>query len=198
VPPIEYPESYAYLLGMYLGDGCLVRHPRTWRLVVTLDLAYPGIIERCRSAFEAVAPEATIRVRERPTYGCAVVESYGRFWLALFPHAGAGPKHKRYIGLQPWQRELVQAWPWAFLRGLLESDGCRSINRVRTVLPSGREALYEYPRWYFVNASEDILGLFAWACELVGVRCTRSRPRLLTVSRRDSVALLDAHVGAKA
>jgi hypothetical protein len=29
--------SYAYLLGLYLGDGCISRHPRTHRLRIVLD-----------------------------------------------------------------------------------------------------------------------------------------------------------------
>jgi hypothetical protein len=68
---------------------------------------------------------------------------------------------------------------------------------VRTTLPSGRIAEYRYPRWFFVNASADILALFGRCCDLVGVRWTRSRARMISVSRRDSVALLDARVGPK-
>jgi hypothetical protein len=38
---------YSYLLGLYLGDGCVSRHPRAWRLRVIVDKKYPGIIDRC-------------------------------------------------------------------------------------------------------------------------------------------------------
>jgi len=31
-------ETYAYLLGLYLGDGNIVKMPRTYRLRVTLDV----------------------------------------------------------------------------------------------------------------------------------------------------------------
>src|SRR3954447_19763217 len=42
--------AYAYLLGMYLGDGCLLQHPRgVMRLSIALDSAYPGIIAECSS-----------------------------------------------------------------------------------------------------------------------------------------------------
>jgi hypothetical protein len=38
-------EAYAYLLGVYLGDGCLSLHPRgVYRLRITCDLKYPEII----------------------------------------------------------------------------------------------------------------------------------------------------------
>ena len=42
-----YGVAYAYLLGLYLGDGCLPEGPRgVWHLRLTLDSRYPGIIER--------------------------------------------------------------------------------------------------------------------------------------------------------
>src|SRR4051794_24957690 len=44
--PAGAPGAYAYTFGMYLGDGCLLRHPRgVWRLEITLDSIYPGIID---------------------------------------------------------------------------------------------------------------------------------------------------------
>ena len=48
--------AYAYLLGMYLGDGCISDHPRGMgRLRITLDAVYPGIAAECAKA-EALAP----------------------------------------------------------------------------------------------------------------------------------------------
>lgn len=39
---------YGYLLGLYLGDGCLSEHRRgVFRLRVTLDIRYPGIVREC-------------------------------------------------------------------------------------------------------------------------------------------------------
>src|SRR3954464_7093273 len=35
------PESaYSYLLGLYLGDGCISRARRVWRLRIVLDFKY--------------------------------------------------------------------------------------------------------------------------------------------------------------
>jgi hypothetical protein len=42
--------EYAYLLGMYLEDGCITRMPRSYRLRITLDAGYPAIIHECRGA----------------------------------------------------------------------------------------------------------------------------------------------------
>lgn len=50
------PRAYAYLLGLYLGDGCVSWYPRAWRLRVTLDSKYPGIIDSCRAAIDTLMP----------------------------------------------------------------------------------------------------------------------------------------------
>ena len=47
---------YCYLLGLYLGDGCISRSGRVWHLRVTLDKTYPAIIARCRQAIDMLMP----------------------------------------------------------------------------------------------------------------------------------------------
>lgn len=71
------------------------------------------------------------------------------------------------------------------------------LNRFRTKLPSGRVAEYAYPRYFFSNLSADIRGLFCEACDALGVRWTLSNPRNVSVSHRDSVAILEEVVGPK-
>ena len=116
---------------------------------------------------------------------------------ALFPQMGPGPKHERPIVLAPWQREIVEAHPWPFVRGLIHSDGCRTVNRFKTRLPSGRVAEYAYPRYFFSNLSADIRRLFCESCEQLGLRWTQSNHRNISISHRTSVALLDENVGPK-
>jgi hypothetical protein len=48
--------AYAYVLGMYLGDGHISRSRRTWRLRISLDLAWPNIMLECASALRSVFP----------------------------------------------------------------------------------------------------------------------------------------------
>ena len=43
----------------------------------------------------------------------------------------------------------------------------------------------------------DIRGLFCEYCDKLGIRWTQSNPRNISVSHRDSVALLDTFVGPK-
>jgi hypothetical protein len=49
--------AYAYLLGMYLGDGYIASGPRgVFRLRIALDKKYPLIVEECAAAMQAVLP----------------------------------------------------------------------------------------------------------------------------------------------
>ncbi len=92
--------------------------------------------------------------------------------------------------LEEWQAEVVRAFPADFLRGLFHSDGCRVDNWATRVV-GGKKKRYDYPKWQFVNASEDILGLCTWALDLAEVPWRRSGARVVSVSRRDAVARLE-------
>jgi len=177
--------AYAHLLGWYLGDGCISNVGRAYQLVITADLAYPWIIVECSRSIAAAVPGRTPHIRPHPVHNLVRIESGWLRWPEAFPQHGPGRKHERPIVLEPWQERIVTAEPWAFLRGLLHSDGCRTLNRFQTTLPSGRVAEYEYPRWFFSNLSADIRGLFCTTCDAVGVRWTQSNP---ATSRSRTVA----------
>lgn len=98
--------------------------------------------------------------------------------------------------LEAWQREIVEAHPADFLRGLFHSDGCRVNNWARRTV-AGQPKRYDYPRWQFVKPSADIR---AWCCEaldLVGVPWRASSWTTISVSTRAGVARLDELVGLK-
>jgi hypothetical protein len=194
----EDDSAYAYLLGWYLGDGCISNTGRTYQLVITADIAYPRIIERCRQAITASVPDRVTHFTRHPIHNCGRIESCWKLWPEAFPQHGPGLKYLRPIVLEPWQQSIVEAHPWQFLRGLIHSDGCRTINRFKTKLPSGRVGEYEYPRYFFSNMSADIRGLFCATCEQLGLRWTQSNHRNISISHRHSVALLEEHVGPKA
>jgi hypothetical protein len=137
-------------------------------------------------------PVARVSVRKRKGSRAVVVYACSRHWRCLFPQHGPGRKHLRLIALTAWQEVLVKRFPVELLRGLVHSDGCRSVNRVHTA-----SRTYEYDRYFFRNASEDILGIFGDTCDLVDVAWTRSAPRTISVSKRSSVRRLDAWIGPK-
>jgi hypothetical protein len=101
-------------------------------------------------------------------------------------------KHRRKIELTEWQVDIVGNHPARLLRGLIHSDGCRLINRVRT-----RGVPYEYPRYQFTNLSPDIRAIFCGACDDLGVRWTQSNSVTISVSRAGDVAKLDSVIGPK-
>jgi hypothetical protein len=192
-PFARLPPAYAYLLGAYLGDGFLARSRRgVYRLRITLDDRYPGIIAECRAAAQAVLPENRVGVQRRHGQGCSEVYVDSKRLICLFPQHGPGPKHKRPIELAQWQERIVQREPQLFLRGLIHSDGCRFTNPIRH-----GEKLYTYPRYTFSNASADIRRLFCDACDLLGIEWRVMNARNISVARRASVARLDEFVGPK-
>jgi len=181
--------AYAYLLGLYLGDGHIVRQPRTTVLCIVQDARCPDLIRLAARTLERVRGGRT-RAGAVPKTGCVEVCAWWKHWPCLFPQHGPGRKHERAIVLRDWQRALVRRYPRQLLRGLLHSDGCRTVNRVQ-------RRRYAYPRYFFRNRSEDILRIFEETCDAVGIRHRRSRPDTVAVSRRDDVATLDRFVGPK-
>jgi hypothetical protein len=155
---------------MYLGDGYIARHPRTYRLRIACDQKYPGIMDDVDAAIKNVVPATVGRVR---SVGCDEVYAYSKHWTCLFPQHGAGVKHERTIALEEWQERIVEEYPRPFLRGLVHSDGWRGENVA--VRHTDLSIEYRtYTRYQFSNRSEDIRGMFCWACDLIGVQTVLS------------------------
>jgi len=192
------PDSYCYLLGLYLGDGSLYVSPTGFAtIVITLDVAYQGIVEEAIAATRMCFPETPVRRTLRCHGSVTAVKANHPALPFAFPQHGAGPKHLRPIELKPWQHRLSQRFPRELLRGLIHSDGCRTMNRFKTKLPSGRIGSYEYPRYFFSNLSDDIRRIFCEHCELLGIRWTQSNPRNISIAYRKSVAVMDEFIGPK-
>jgi hypothetical protein len=193
----ELPREYAYLLGLYLGDGCISSHPRcVYKLRVVLDVKYPGIVDECAAAMRRVMPTSHVdRVRKKSN--CYEVYSYSKAWPCLFPQHGPGVKHTRRIWLAEWQQELAERWPESFLRGMIQSDGCRFTNT------RGKSDTWSAPRYAFGNVSTDVTSIFCTACDRVGLRWTAAFPAderkavTIYVSRKADVARMDEFIGPK-
>ncbi|MDX3729055.1 helix-turn-helix domain-containing protein [Streptomyces caniscabiei] len=193
-PPAD-DGAYAYLLGLYLGDGCISAHPRSgYYLRIACADAWPGLMRQCREAIAKVRPGVGVYSLQKEGY--SMVTSYSRHWPLLFPQHGPGKKHERPIVLVPWQRAIVDTHPWEFIRGLIHSDGCRITNWTTRVV-GGERKRYEYPRYFFTNVSGDILRLFTATLDQVGVDWKLANARNVSIARKASVALMDTHVGPK-
>ncbi|HEX2417456.1 MAG TPA: hypothetical protein VHJ83_04915 [Micromonosporaceae bacterium] len=182
-------EEYAYLLGLYLGDGYLVTSVRVPVLRIACTAAYPGLIDACEHALRTTLAKSVQRVSKQ---GCVMVQAYSMHWPCLFPQHGPGKKHERKIQLVDWQQRIVDKHPQPFLRGLFHSDGCRVTNRVTV-----RGRRYAYPRYMFTNESADIMALCGAALDRIGAQWRLNRRNSLSVARATSVALLDTFIGPK-
>jgi hypothetical protein len=184
-----HPDDYAYLLGQYLGDGYLVTSTRVPRLRISCATTYPGIAREVDAAMSLMSGNRTGAVA---LVGCHDRYCSWNHWPCLFPQHGPGVKHTRPIVLEQWQQRLVDEHPWALIRGLIHSDGCRAINKVTV-----HGVRYSYPRYFFANESRDILEIMGDALDRVGVAWRYNRPNSISIARRAAVALMDAQVGPK-
>ncbi|MFE3457187.1 transcriptional regulator [Nocardiopsis aegyptia] len=197
-------EAYAYLLGLYLGDGYIgaISKGVDYLTIACCD-TWPGLIEECAAAIATVFPVSVFRVRRQ---GCTEVKATSKHWRCVIPQHGKGHKHSRLIELEPWQQKIVDEQPEAFVRGLIHADGCRLINRIRKKLPENGEQFYEYPRYQFVNTSTDIIDLLTGALDRLDIawksHIRKLEPRyrdttVVSVSRKEAVARMDSFVGPK-
>ena len=176
------PISWVYTSVTAVSPNC--RAPCACDLV--LDVRYPSIIQEAKRTIGAMHRTGKVGVLQRA--GCVEISSYWQHWPCVFPQHGPGRKHLRRIELAPWQKMITDRQAPCFLRGLIHSDGCRSLNRVN----GG-----EYPRYIFTNTSSDILKIFCDACETYGVAFRRMRWNAISVARRPDVTKLDRVIGPK-
>lgn len=180
-------DAYCYVLGMYLGDGCISKSPRTWRLRITLDTKYPGIIDGCREAVDILRPGQRAAIVRRPD-GCADVSMSSKHWPCLLPQHGPGKKHLRPIRLKHWQELLVKESTEQFVLGLIHSDGCRVVADDRGI---------KSVRYHFSNRSDDIRRLYCGALDELGIPWTRPSQYDVAVYRKVATARLDEFIGPK-
>jgi hypothetical protein len=189
---LPHPD-YAYLLGLYLGDGCISAHRRqVFRLRITLDTAYPGIIDECAAAMAVVLPSSKVGVLRHTHQNSAEVSSFSKAWPCLIPQHGPGKKHLREIRLTRWQQDIAIKEPQRLLRGLIHSDGCHSVNTIRHP-----KKTYVYPRYLFSNRSDDIRRIFCDACDQLAIEWSVMNATDISVARHESVAIMDEFIGPK-
>ena len=120
MPSLPEPTSdYAYVLGLYLGDGCISANGAPARGIRVLRIAcadaWPGLLAECKQAVKAIRPANKVGTVQSD--GCSYVTAYSRHWPCLIPQHGPGRKHDRRIELAPWQRPITGQYPDRFARG---------------------------------------------------------------------------------
>jgi hypothetical protein len=188
--------AYAYLLGLYLGDGHIVKPNahRVYNLAIACADAWPGLMIEAAECLTRIIPcGSVIKVQRK---GMHEIKMYSKHWPCMFPQHGPGRKHERKIELADWQQAIVYRYPQELVRGLIHSDGCRIANWTEKVI-AGETKRYEYPRYFFTNYSEDIRQLFTSALDVIGIEWKYANSRNISVAKRASVALMDTFVGPK-
>ncbi|MCW2995464.1 MAG: hypothetical protein JWQ18_2959 [Conexibacter sp.] len=185
--------AYAYLLGLYLGDGHLARGARdVYRLRIYVDARHPRLAEGVAATMRRVLPDSRASLTPHRTDHMLVASQYSKRWPCLLPQHGEGAKHLRPIVLVGWQQDIVAEHPDQLVRGLLHSDGWRGTNRVVV-----RGKAYDYGRYQFSNRSDDIRELFCVALDRLQIPWRRMNRWNVSVARRDAVVALDALVEPK-
>lgn len=185
--PEDY-KDYAYILGMYLGDGHIVKMGRTYRICIALDNKYPKLIEECEKRAKYLYQHNSVN-RGAQT-GCSWVYWYSNNLPTDFPQHGPGTKHTRKIELADWQENIVEKYPKDFIRGLLHSDGSRFKRTVH-----GKE----YWAYNFVNESRDISAMLHKSLEQLGIKYrVNQNGRTTNIATKPAIAFLDTFVGPKA
>jgi intein-encoded DNA endonuclease-like protein len=134
---------YSYLLGLYLGDGCISQHPRTFRLRLALDKKYPNLNNYAKKQLETLFVNNKIGVVD--CGGNIALSVYGKQLPEVFPQHDTGKKHHREIVLEQWQKDVLIHKD--FLKGFFHSDGSYYL--------SNGNGFYN-----FTNHSNDIINLY--------------------------------------
>lgn len=189
---VDVQKAYAYVLGIYLGDGYIVRNKRVYFLRIFLDDRYPNVIECCARNVQTLLPENKVNIMHSTQGNFVEVICTYKFWPEMLPQHGKGKKHDREIKLVDWQQQIVETYTLEFFRGLYHSDGSRFSNVVKGT---------DYPRYQFTNFSPDIRRMFCEACDRLGIHWTEKmrygKTTDIFISKRKDVAYLDSVIGPK-
>ena len=174
---------------MYLGDGCISALAKgSYRLRITLDARYPGLICECAAAMRAVAPlwrKSPGQAGRASRRGELLLEGLAR---SCFHNTGQDASIFARSSLSDWQQDIVDRHPKLFLSGLIHSDGCRCINKSMG---------HEYVRYFFDQVSDDIREIFCRTCDQLGIAYRQPKWRTISIARRADVAFLDEFIGPK-
>lgn len=155
-----FNPEYAFILGFYLGDGCISNVRRTKKLRLFNDKRYECINKYIEQCISIIFPSN--KCGRVDNGGCWEIYVYNNNLIHYFPQHGKGKKHERLILLSDWQKEIIEKYPKDFIKGLIYSDGC--------IVYSGK-----YKRFEFSNRSVDIHSILDYALNLLDIKKTSTR-----------------------
>lgn len=141
-------KDYSYLLGLYLGDGCIYKLKRTEKITITLDKKYEKLNEYTINIFSRFFnKDSYIFDRSLHNRGNAIDVIHHSSHLSLiFPQHGIGKKHNRDVSLKSWQESIID--DISLVKGLIMSDGTYYLDNQTNI-----------KKYSFSNKSKDIIDL---------------------------------------
>lgn len=160
----EKRRAYSFLLAIYLCDGyvCKYKTLRAPSLRMFNDSRYPINIQEWANKAKIIFPNNSIKIFKKKSSNSCEILLYSKKILDLFPQHGPGKKHSRKLNFENWQMQIVKEYPEEFIRACIQSDGCIYHQKLKN-------GNYSYKRYNFVNKSEDIMNLFAYALSVLGI-----------------------------
>ena len=194
-------STYSFILGLYLGDGCIARNTRTKQLSIALDKKYHTLNEYVIESFNVLFGKPALIVDRSVNRGQKFMSNsinvrYSSTNLGLiFPHEGVGAKHLRKIELTEWQTGIID--PIGIVKGLIYSDGSYFYNKQNNSF-----------NYNFANSSEDIINILEHYLQKIGIVYNKNVKRSLgakatvlkihvNVNRKSDVAKLHSLIGDK-
>lgn len=122
---LEHTIELAYLHGFILGDGHIEKHPRTEKLVITLNTKYPILIKNVESAMSVVFGKKPKVVLDHSSE-CYRVYIYEKY-LSKRLHITTGNKGQLLHKVPSWIKRSKK-FTRSFAKGLFEAEGSISIH----------------------------------------------------------------------
>jgi len=189
-------KSYSYVLGFYLGDGCLQhdkkKKTRSYTLFISNQANFHKMNQQISKSLEVLFQKKVVRIYKRKNSNCLNIKLTAVNLNLLFPH-GEGKKHERKIVLEDWQLNLIEKFPKEFIKGMLESDGCRF---------QARKICSTYYVYKFDNKSCDLHEILQRIAKILNLHFTFTSSKgnkIHTTSfyKKEDVLFLDSFIGVK-
>jgi DNA-binding transcriptional regulator WhiA len=177
-------ETYNYILGLYLGDGCISPHKMSYKLRITQDNKYPKSIIDIKNILNSFFPNNTFTCNPK---GCTVIGIYDKNLPLYFPQHAPGKKHDRKIKLADYQRDNLDYEN--LMKGLWVSDGSYYL------------AQKKYECYNFTNKSTDIISLFEECLNSFNIayrkRMKKNGVWILEITKKSEVSKMKDLIGVK-
>lgn len=182
---LEQKKAYSYILGLYLGDGCISKTHKenVFRMRIILDTVYLTLNKYAIKNLQTIFPNNKVTITKVLNQNCVTLSVYSSLLPEVFPHTGLGMKHLRKIELTDWQKEIII--PKNIIQGLFHSDGSYYLTENR------------YDTFAFTNMSYDIKTIYDTYLNKLGVFCSRNLRAKAIYSYGINAILLKELIGTK-